>query len=140
MLMYRPENWYWFVGGDETQAFSSATAAFVPAADATFAAWLAAGGVPTPIDTLANLHEVLAQAGVPPFAPVTPLQARKALRAAALMAQVEAAVAAASVETRDAWEYASIWKRYDPFVLEIATAIGLTEAQIDDLFRQAAVL
>jgi hypothetical protein len=140
MISYNPRDWYWFVGGDETQAFSSATAAFVAAADATFVAWLAAGGVPTRIDTLANLREVLAQAGVPPFAPVTPLQARKALRIAGLIDQVDTAVAAATPEIKDAWGYASLIHRDNPALLTIAASLGLTEAQIDDLFRQAAVL
>lgn len=62
---YDPQNWYWYVGGDQTQAYSSASGAFVPAADATFQAWLAAGNQATAIDTAAALAGVLANANAP---------------------------------------------------------------------------
>jgi hypothetical protein len=60
MKSYDPKNWYWFVGGDQSRAFSSAAGDYVQAADATFAAWQADGNVPTIIDTEANLGAVLA--------------------------------------------------------------------------------
>jgi hypothetical protein len=49
MLNYTVQNWYWVVGG--SQVYSSASASYVPATDTTYAAWLAAGGVPTKITT-----------------------------------------------------------------------------------------
>ena len=60
-MIYNPDNWYWYVGGDQTQAYSSAGAVYVPAADLTFQAWLAAGNAPTNIDSEASLWNVLAQ-------------------------------------------------------------------------------
>jgi hypothetical protein len=66
MKTYNPANWYWFVGGNEAQAFSSATGNYVPADDATFAAWKADGTKPTRIASEAELGEVLADARVRP--------------------------------------------------------------------------
>ena len=40
-ILFDAANWYWSVGGDKTQVFSSAAAAYVPAGDATYTAWLA---------------------------------------------------------------------------------------------------
>lgn len=62
---YTPQNWYWYVGGDQTQAYSSVSGVFVPSTDATFQAWLAAGNLPTNIDTIVNLATVLANANAP---------------------------------------------------------------------------
>jgi hypothetical protein len=69
---------------------------------------------------------------------VTPLQARRALRAAGYLAQVEAAIATADDDTQDAWRYAQLIERAHPFLTAIAAQLGLTEAQMDDLFRAAA--
>jgi hypothetical protein len=69
---------------------------------------------------------------------VTPLQARRALRAAGYLAQVEAAIAEADDDTQDAWRYAQQIERAHPFLTAIAAQLGLTEAQMDDLFRAAA--
>lgn len=60
--MYNPANWYWIVAGDETKAYSSAAAAYVPATDAAYTAWLASSGYPpTRIESEASLHDVLVQ-------------------------------------------------------------------------------
>ena len=58
--VYSPSNWYWRVGGDNTQVYSSANGDFVPVNDATYQAWTARGNAPTNIDTNANLGAVLA--------------------------------------------------------------------------------
>jgi len=71
---------------------------------------------------------------------VTPLQARRALLAAGLLDGVESAAAAADTETRLAWQFSSSVERASPFVANLAAALKLTEAQVDDLFRQAAQL
>ena len=67
-------------------------------------------------------------------------QVRKALNAAGLRATVEAAVAASDEETKDAWEYATEYKRTDPVLLRAAAVIGLTDQQLDDLFALARTL
>jgi hypothetical protein len=68
---------------------------------------------------------------------VTPYQARLALNAAGLRDAAEAAVAAAPRDIRDAWEYAISIERYSPFVAEIGAALGLSDAEIDQLFVAA---
>lgn len=60
MNSYNPANWYWLVGGDQSRVWSSAAAAYVPADDATYEAWLGAGNLPTRIASEAELQEVLA--------------------------------------------------------------------------------
>jgi hypothetical protein len=66
MKSYDPQNWYWIVAGDETRAFSSASGDYVPAANATYQAWLSDGTRPTRIASEQELGEVLAQHSVRP--------------------------------------------------------------------------
>jgi hypothetical protein len=51
-------------------------------------------------------------------------QIRKALNAQSLREQVEAAVAAASIEVQDGWNHATIFESNDLFVIQFATLIG----------------
>lgn len=75
---------------------------------------------------------------VPPVpSSVKPLQMRKALRAAGLKAQADAYAASLSEEAQEAWEYASVIMRDDPFIEGARLALGMTQAQADDLFRLA---
>jgi hypothetical protein len=37
-----------------------------------------------------------------------------------------------------AWEYATVWYRDSAFITSLGPSLGLTEAQIDDLFIAAA--
>ena len=75
---------------------------------------------------------------------VTMRQARLALFGAGLLPQVEAAIDALTEPARTAarieWDYSSEVHRNKPFVQSLATAIGLTGAQLDALFIQAAAL
>ena len=66
---YTPNNWYWVVAGSVTEVFSSASGGYVPVADATYQAWLASAGAPTPIATEDELGEVLAKYDIAPTAP-----------------------------------------------------------------------
>jgi hypothetical protein len=68
---------------------------------------------------------------------ITPLQARRALLAAGLLDDVETMIAQAPREARLAWEYAVEIYRNDPTLAMLATSLGLTSDQIDDLFRSA---
>ena len=81
---------------------------------------------------------------VPPAAPVpqsvTPRQARLALLAAGHLAAVNAAVAAAGPHAQIDWDYALEIRRDNARIASMAAGLGLTDAQIDDLFRAAAVL
>ena len=67
-------------------------------------------------------------------------QARTALLRAGLLTQIEAAVAQASQEVKIAWEYAPNIRRDSAFVAAMAAALGLTDQQLDDLFRAAAAI
>jgi hypothetical protein len=66
MKTYDPSNWYWIVGGNEAQVFSSAAGNYVSANDAAFVAWKADGTMPTRIASKAELGEVLAEARIRP--------------------------------------------------------------------------
>lgn len=72
MRTYDPRNWYWSVAGRD-DFYSSASAGFVVEGDAALAAWLAADGHPTRIESEAALGEVLHHAGrFDPALPYTP--------------------------------------------------------------------
>lgn len=70
---------------------------------------------------------------------VTPLQARVALNHFGLLQNVETAVAAHPDATvRIAWEYATEINRDSALLIALASALGITEAQLDDIFTFAA--
>lgn len=90
-----------------------------------------------------------AQAGdfSPPPAAPTPIpqsvsmrQARLALLGVGLLDTVEIAIAGAGPAAAIEWEYAQEVQRASGLVPAMATALGLTDAQIDALFVQAATL
>lgn len=83
----------------------------------------------------------------PPAPPVVPQtvsmrQARLALLGAGLLAKVDQLVANLPDPPREAaiqeWEYSSEVRRDSTFIASLAPALGLTEAQIDQLFINAA--
>lgn len=67
----------------------------------------------------------------------TPFQGRMALIEAGLMASAQSAIDNADEKTKTAWEYALTWQRQSPMITALGAALGLTNAQIDDLFRAA---
>ena len=73
---------------------------------------------------------------------VTALQAMKALDAAGMSAAYEAWANAPerTFLERAFIQHAAHWLRSDPVLLSGATAIGISEAQLDDLFRLADTL
>lgn len=75
---------------------------------------------------------------------VTMRQARLALVQYNLLTQVNTAVGnmpgAAGDTARIEWEFSSTVERNRPLVQALGAALGLTEAQLDDLFRLAATL
>ena len=101
-----------------------------------YALWLAAGHVP----------EVYVAPAVErlPVDRVTMRQARLALLGAGLLSQVEAALAALPEPARTAakieWEYSQEVHRHRGFVLELAGALKLKDADLNALFEQAAKL
>ena len=56
---YRPDDWYWIVGGSATEVWSSKRVAYVAVGDATYQAWLATDNAPTRISSVAELLEVM---------------------------------------------------------------------------------
>lgn len=63
--MYDITNWYWLIGGDETQVWSSYYAGFVPLDSDSYEAWREAGNSPTLIGSLAELKEDVFAANYP---------------------------------------------------------------------------
>lgn len=75
---------------------------------------------------------------------VTMRQARLALLGADLLDDVDAAIAALPSPQKEAakieWEYGQEVQRHNGFVSVLAPALGMTEAQTDALFVEAAKL
>ena len=71
---------------------------------------------------------------------VTMRQARLELLKRALLDDVEAVIAATGREAQIQWEYASVVERSNPVIAIVQQQQGMTDAQIDDLFREAAKL
>lgn len=69
---------------------------------------------------------------------VTRRQARKALKNAGLLDAVEAAIT--DPDDRLDWDQAITVERNNPLIAAMATSLGLTDEQIDDLFRLAETL
>lgn len=68
---------------------------------------------------------------------VSPRQIRQALNAAGLRAPVEAAVASADQDTKDWWEFATSFESDHPVLLAMAGGMGMTEAQVREVFALA---
>lgn len=72
---------------------------------------------------------------------VSRFQARAALMAAGLLDAADAAVAASGdAFLQLAWKEATAFPRTSPGIAALAPALGLTDADLDDLFRAAAVI
>ena len=71
---------------------------------------------------------------------VTMRQARLALLSAGLLDDVELVIAAAGRAAQLEWEYAAVVERSNPAVAAVQQQESLSDAQIDDLFREAAKL
>ncbi|MBC9176757.1 hypothetical protein [Pseudoroseomonas ludipueritiae] len=85
------------------------------------------------------LRAALHVEAVPPPVPMslTPLQARRALRQAGLLAQIETAIAAEGEEAQEEWDYALEIRRDNSTLLTVAAKIGMSDSEIDALFRAA---
>jgi hypothetical protein len=72
---------------------------------------------------------------------VTPKQARLALLDAGLLATVETAIGGMTgddgIKARISWEWAMEIRRDDPLLVSLATTLGLSSEQIDQLFLAA---
>lgn len=66
-----------------------------------------------------------------------PFQGRMALNDAGLLSNAQAIVDAADEKTKVAWEYALIWERTSPMIASLAQALGLSDTEVDSLFKAA---
>ena len=71
---------------------------------------------------------------------ISRFQARAALMDAGLLADVELAVGSAGPLVQLAWAEAVEWRRDSPTIAAIAASLDLTDGQLDDLFRAAALI
>ena len=71
---------------------------------------------------------------------VTPFQGKAALFQAGLLDDVESLISDASTDTitKLAWANALEWKRLSPMIVSLATALSLTDEQVDTLFKEAS--
>jgi len=86
----------------------------------------------------AELASGVDENGVPTV--ISPLQGRLALKRANLLDAVEAALVQANGETKIWWEYATLWHRTHPLLNALATALGLSSEQVDELFIVAGAI
>jgi hypothetical protein len=136
-VIYDLADHYWIVAGDETRAWSSASAAYVAADDPDHATWLAAGRLPTRIASEAELDAVLLAAGQGTRAPNPPRrQVPKSDIIARLIAAGKIAAARAALES-DAALYARWWAPDRPAIhhddvdaLALLAAIGADPATV----------
>lgn len=85
------------------------------------------------------LVEVVPETPMPTLV-ASPRQIRQALTQLNLRTLVEAAVAAGNQDLKDWWEFATRIEENHPEVLEMATALGITDTQRHDLFVLAGGL
>ena len=77
----------------------------------------------------------------PPGPAVSPAWTGKAaLREAGLLGAVEVAVEKAGGRVRDAWTGAAEWQHGSAFLSDLASALGLSVDQVDQMFRAADVI
>ncbi|WP_038950365.1 hypothetical protein [Bradyrhizobium genomosp. III] len=59
--LYDLTRWYWFVGADQSKAYSSEIGDYVPVTDSRYQSWAAQNNFPAAIDTETSLGQVLAK-------------------------------------------------------------------------------
>jgi hypothetical protein len=82
--------------------------------------------------------EQLASAPAPVPQTVAAVQARLALTAAGKRSEVETAVANATQDVQDYWQFSMTIGRQHPVLLQMAQSLGWTSADLDALFVSAA--
>ena len=70
----------------------------------------------------------------------SPWQVRKGFNARGMRAAVEQYVAGASQEVKDGYEFATVWKANDPFVIEAGAGLGMTPQQVAEFVAWCATL
>lgn len=133
--IFTPHDWYWLVK-ETNRYWSSKVSSYVNDIGNNYF---------TTIDTENNLSQVLDSynlSGPTPVVPaqVTAYQARAALIQAGLFDKVDAFIQTLPKNTTEyqAWEYANYFYRDSPFISSVATTLGLTSDQVDQLFIAAS--
>lgn len=105
------------------------------------------GSIPFSVDreTAKKWERLLAwdtQPAPPRYVPqtISPLQARRALRQLGVMDTITTFMESRPEVEQDAWEYCVEVRRDDPIIQGAAAILGLTSAQIDQLFILGARL
>lgn len=101
-----------------------------------YLAWLAAGGVPSPIPV--DPAPEPTPDPVPTF--ISRLQAKAVLMLHGHFEDVEAILAAEHPLTRLAWTDAQTFCRTAPLIISVANQMGWPPAYVDELFREAKAI
>lgn len=136
--VYNPYDWYWLVNGGETRFWSSKSSSYVTVLpkDAGF----------TRIASEIELSEVLAPYGLKGPVDIVPVSVpmwavRTVLAEDGLFDQADALVKASNdIALKNVWEYGNFADRTSASIVSLGTALGLTEAQIDQMFIDAGAL
>lgn len=59
MRNYNINDWYWIIGNNKNNVFSSDRSIIVPITDTTYTTWLTSGNLPTKIDSWSSLYGVM---------------------------------------------------------------------------------
>jgi hypothetical protein len=94
-----------------------------------YEAWLAAGGIP----------DAWVEMPAPVPTSCTKLGLKRAFDELGQWANVKAAIAS-NANAQEEWDLATEIKRVDPLVQGVIAALGLTEAQVDNLLIRATAL
>lgn len=89
-------------------------------------------------DTEVSPDDEMDNNGVPQI--VTARQARRALNAAGLLDDIDAALATMPRDAQIEWDWAHEIRRDSPLIAGVASGLGLDKAAIDALFTQASKL
>ena len=103
---------------------------------------LADGQIPNQVQEWLDQGNTISPYVAPPAPPVTQVtayQAKIQLSRSGLYDSVVTTVNTSdNPELKIAWEVATSFERNSPFILALQPELGLTDAQVDDLFQQAS--
>lgn len=99
------------------------------------AAWNALTPAPLPPPLPLTIEQIRAQ-----LHSLSPAQVRLVLNQFGLLTQVETAIAAGSRELQIEWEFRVEFKRDNVLLNSMATGLGLTDVQLDNMFKVGILL
>jgi hypothetical protein len=128
----------YYYNGEQVREFDAALMqAWIDAANPKASGWVLIADPPGPGYTWDGTEWVAPPVYIP--TQVTAFQARAALLGAGLLDTVQAAVDGSNNPTLMlAWEYALHFERQSPTIAAMSQALGMTDAQVDELFTAAA--